>query len=120
MDQELALLEELKKLPDFDRLPLPASWYKKYNIPPQTTVGPKEYIESNYAMRMAIEPKDLPPIVITKPQTDKDGNVILVEMVKVEEPALEVRAKPFTLKEGEEFPAILVPDDDEIVVRSPK
>lgn len=120
MDEELALLEELKKLPDFDRFPLPASWFAKYNIPPRTTVGPKEYIESNYAMRMALEPKDLPPLIITKPQTDKDGNVILVEMVKVEEPILDVRAKPFTLKEGEEFPAILIPDNDEIIVRSPK
>lgn len=119
MDEELALLEELKKHPDFERFPLPSAWFEKYNIPPRTTIGPKEYIESNYAMRMALEPKDLPPIIITKPQTDKDGNVILVEMVKVEEPVLEVRARPFKLKEGEEFPAVLIKDDDEIL-KSPK
>lgn len=110
MDEELALLEELKKHPEFERFPLPASWFAKYNIPPRTTIGPKEYIESNYAMKMALEPKDLPPIIITKPQTDKDGNIILVEMVKVEEPVLEVRAKPFVLKDGEEFPAVIVPE----------
>jgi hypothetical protein len=113
--EELALLEELKKLPDFECLPLPGSWFKKYNIPPRTACGPREYIHSNYAMECSIAPKDLPPIIVKEPQKDKDGKVILVEVVKVEEPLLEVRERPFQLQEGEEFPVVLVKDDDPIV-----
>jgi len=113
--EELALLEELKKLPDFECLPLPASWFKKYNIPPRSAVGPREYIHSNYAMECSIAPKDLPPIVIKEPLKDKDGKVIVVEMVKVEEPILEVRERPFKLQDGEEFPIVLVDENDEIV-----
>jgi hypothetical protein len=113
--EERALLEQLQKQPDFDCLPIPASWFKKYNIPPRTACDPKEYISSNYAINCSIAPKDLPPIDIKEPLKDKDGNVILVEMVKVEEPLLEVRERPFTLQDGEQFPIVLVKDDDDIL-----
>lgn len=116
--EERALLAELQKLPDFECLPIPASWFKKYNIPPRTACGPREYISSNYAMECSIAPKDLPPIVIKEPIKDKDGNVKLVEVVKVEEPLLEVRERPFQLQDGEEFPIVLVKEDDEIVLKS--
>ena len=36
-------------------------------------------------------------------------------MVKVEEPILEVRERPFQLQDGEQFPIVLVKEDDEIV-----
>jgi len=113
--EERELLEALMKLPDFECMPIPASWFKKYNIPPRTACGPREYINSNYAIQCSIAPKDLPPIVIKQPQKDKDGNVILVEMVKVEEEILEVRERPFKLHDEEDFPIVLVEEDDPIV-----
>lgn len=116
--EERELLEQLQKQPDFESLPIPASWFKKYNIPPRTACGPREYISSNYAINCSIAPKDLPPIDIKEPIKDKDGNVILVEMVKVEEPILEVRERPFQLQDGEQFPIVLVKEDDEIVLKT--
>jgi len=113
--EERALLEQLKQQPDFECLPIPASWFKKYNIPPRSTCGPREYIHSNYAIECSLAPKDLPPINIKEPQKDKDGNIILVEMVKVEEEVLEVRQRPFQLQDGEEFPVVLVDENDPIV-----
>jgi hypothetical protein len=113
--EERLLVEALKQSPDFECLPIPASWFEKYNIPPRTACGPREYIHSNYAINCTIAPKDLPPIVIKEPQKDKDGNVILVEMVKVEEPVLEVRERPFQLQDGQEFPVVLVDENDAIV-----
>ena len=64
---EDTMYAQLKDLPDFECLPLPASWFKKYGIPPREATAPREFIESNYTMRMAIEPKDLPPIIIDEP-----------------------------------------------------
>jgi hypothetical protein len=113
--EERLLVEALKQSPEFECLPIPASWFKKYDIPPRTACGPREYIHSNYAINCSIAPKDLPPIVLKEPQKDKDGNVILVEMVKVEEPPLEVRERPFQLQEGQEFPVVLVDENDAIV-----
>ena len=113
--EERLLVEALKQQPDFECLPIPASWFAKYNIPPRTACGPREYIHSNYAMECSLAPKDLPPIVLKEPQKDKDGKVILVEMVKVEEPILEVRERPFKLQDGEDFPIVLVDENDPIV-----
>jgi hypothetical protein len=113
--EERLLVEALKQHPEFECFPLPASWFKKYNIPPRTACGPREYIHSNYAIECSIAPKDLPPILIKEPQKDKDGKVILVEMVKVEEPVLEVRERPFQLQDGEDFPIVLVDENDPIV-----
>jgi len=52
---------------------------------------------------------------VTEPLKDKDGNVILVQPVVVEEPVLEVRERPFQLQNEEEFPIVLVKEDDPIV-----
>lgn len=103
MDEDTLLYNQMKDLPDFDCFPIPIHWYKKFGIPPRNPVPVSEYIESNYAMRMSVVKKDLPPIIINKPQ--QDGK--LVEMVQ--EPAIpvEVIERPFELKEGEEFPAVL-------------
>jgi hypothetical protein len=113
--EERELVEALMKLPDFECMPIPASWFTKYNIPPRTACGPREYIHSNYAIECSIAPKDLPPIVIKEPQKDKDGNVRVVEIVKVEEEILQVRERPFKLQDGEEFPIVLVEEEDPIV-----
>jgi len=51
------LLAELRKLPDFDKLPLPVNWYKKYNIPfSDKVVSPKQYIQENYWLKCAYNP----------------------------------------------------------------
>jgi len=51
------LLQELRKLPDFDKLPLPISWYQKYNIPfSDKVVSPKQYIQDNYWLKCQYNP----------------------------------------------------------------
>jgi hypothetical protein len=95
MDEERMLLEELRKLPDFSCYVLPASWYKKFDLTPPGPVGPREFIESNYTMKCAVAPKDLPAIVISKPQ--QDGK--LYEMAPPEKIDVEVRSRPYTLTE---------------------
>lgn len=108
MDEDKALLDELRKLPDFSCYVLPATWYKKFGLEPPGPVGPREFIESNYTMKCAIAPKDLPAIVISKPQ--QDGK--LVEMVPPEKIDVEVRSRPYTLTET---PNILPSLQDETI-----
>jgi hypothetical protein len=93
MDDEKALLEELKKLPDFECYVLPARWYKKYGLTPPRAIAPREFIESNYTMKCAIAPKDLPAIYIREPQ--QGGK--LVEPAPPEIVPIEVRSRPYTL-----------------------
>ena len=95
MDEDKALLDELRKLPDFECYVLPATWYRKYGLTPPSAVAPREFMESNYTMKCAVAPKDLPPIVISKPQ--KDGK--LYEMAPEEKVDVEVRSRPYTLTE---------------------
>lgn len=102
-DEERKLYEALKELPDWECFPIPQSWFKKFNIPPRNPIGVREYIHSNYAMEMAVKPKDLPPIIIDEPQ--QGGK--LVEVPKAEEVPIEVVSRPFELPEGKPFPAIL-------------
>ena len=109
-EEELALLKELQAQPDFECLPLPAYWFKKYNIPPRAAQGPKEYIESNYAMRRANEVKDLPPLIIDEPQ---QGG----KLVKVQPPdatPIEVKARPFVWDQSKSFPAVICPCEEEV------
>ena len=54
-------------------------------------------------MKMMFAPKDLPPIIIDKPQ--QDGK--LMEFAPPEDVPVEVISRPFELKEGESFPAVL-------------
>lgn len=100
---ERALYEELKQHPEFECLPIPASWFKKFNIPPRNPLNPREYIESNYAMKMAFAPKDLPPLIIDEPQQ----NGKLVEVPAVEDVPMEIVSRPFEVPEGKPFPAVL-------------
>lgn len=46
-EEEKALVEELRQLPDFDRLPFPKEWYDKYNIPRPKLQNFKDFIDSN-------------------------------------------------------------------------
>jgi hypothetical protein len=108
--EEMELLDMLKQLPDFECLPLPARWFEKYNLPPRSAVGPKEYIESNHAMKMAVAPKDLPPIIIDEPQ--QGGKV--VPLAPLDNVPIEVRSRPFQIGEGKPFPAIIAPTYEEL------
>ena len=99
--EERELYEALRHLPDFDCMPIPNSWFKKFGIPPRNPLGPREYIQSNYAMTMAYLPKDLPPLVIDEPQ---DGGR-LVTVPKVEDAPVTIVSRPFEM--GKSFPAVL-------------
>jgi hypothetical protein len=115
--EEMELLEALKTLPDFDCLPLPVSWFAKYNIPPRAVVGPREYIESNHAMKMALAEKDLPILIINKPQ--QDGKLVEVQPPEVVD--IKVMSRPFVIPEGEEFPPVICPEHtDTPVPQSPR
>ena len=103
LDEERDLYEALKDLPDFDCFPIPQSWFKKFNIPPRGVVNPREFIESNYTMKMSIAPKDLPPLIINEPQ--KDGK--LFPLIAEEPIPVELVSRQFELKDGEIFPAVL-------------
>jgi len=108
--EEVELLYALKQLPDFDCLPIPARWFEKYKLAPRAAVGPKEYIESNHAMKMALAPKDLPPLIIDEPQ--QGGK--LVPLAPLENIPIEVRSRPFIVPEGKPFPSIIAPTYQEL------
>ena len=108
MDDEKAMLEELMKLPDFECFVLPKHWYKKFGLKPPAPVGPREFIESNYTMKCAVAPKDLPAVYIREPQ--QDGK--LVEMRPPEKIDIEVRNRPFELAE---IPNVLPSLQDETI-----
>ena len=89
---EDALYNKLKDLPDFDCLPLPAHWFKKYNIPPVSQPTTREFLESKYTVNCAVAPKDLPPILINEPQ--QGGK--LVPLAPFEEIKVETITRPVT------------------------
>lgn len=102
-DEERKLYEALKELPDFDCFPVPQRWFKAFNLPPRDPVSVREYIHSNYAMEMAVKPKDLPPIIIDEPQ--QGGK--LVEPPPFEDVKVEVVSRPFDWDASKPFPAVL-------------
>ena len=110
---EDALYEEMKNLPDFDCMPIPARWFKKYNIAPRNPPTTREFIESNYTLIKSVEKKDLPPIIIDEPQQ----NGKLVVPFPPEEIKVDVISRPFEWDSSKPFPAVLpilkeLPDPD--------
>ena len=93
----------MKDLPDADCFPIPQSWFKKFNIPPRNPVTVREYIESGYAMKRAIEKKDLPPLIIDTPQ---QGGKLAI-FVPEEKVQVDMISRPFVLDPDTPFPAIL-------------
>ncbi len=89
---EDALYEQLRQLPDFECLPLPARWFKKYNLKPVSQPTTQEFIESGYTVRRSVEMKDLPPIFINEPQQ----NGKLAKVHPPEDIKVEVVSRPFT------------------------
>lgn len=62
------MFEELKKLPDFDRLPLPKDWYTKFNIPPPKIPTLRESLKLHYETQLAYINTPTPPeIEVRKP-----------------------------------------------------
>lgn len=109
-EDEMRMLRSLQMQPDFDSLPIPVYWFKKYGIPPRAAVGPREYIESNYAMEKSTEPKDLPPLIIDEPQ--QGGKLVPLhppEIVNVE-----VVSRPFVHDSSKPFPATICPTHEEV------
>lgn len=95
------LYEIIKNQPDFDCLPLPARWFKKYNIPPREATGFSEFVNSRYTTKCAFAPKDLPAIVIKEPLKDKNGNVRFVNPPPIEEIPIIVESKPYNVSDQE-------------------
>ena len=109
------LYEELRTQPDFDCMPLPTHWFKKYNIPARAVINSREYIESNYCVEKQLEQKDLPPFIVDEPV---DGGRLVT--VPHEEPVtLEVINKPFAWDERKPFPAVL-PTIEEAIEKEKK
>jgi hypothetical protein len=72
---EEAFLEAMLKDPDVGReiwkFPLPESFRKKHGIKVPLAIDFKSFTKENYWLRMALAPKDLPPLIIN----DVSGNV---------------------------------------------
>jgi len=100
---EDALYEQLRQLPDFDCFPLPANWFKKYNIPPVSQPTTREYLESQYTVKCAVAPKDLPPIFINEPQ--QGGK--LVPVAPPEDINVQTISRPMTLTDYMVHPSLL-------------
>jgi hypothetical protein len=93
--EEHELYLAMKDLPDFLSYPLPAKWFKKYNIPNIEAGNSREFLESGYTMKCMFAPKDLPPIIINEPQRDLSGNIKLVKMVEDEPIEVKVISRPY-------------------------
>lgn len=92
-DPDYEVLQQLKNCPDFECLPLPETWHKKFNLPyiyPETVAESKSH---NYVNKVKFY--NLPPIIIDEPQKDKDGNIILAPVAPPEDLQIEVVQKPF-------------------------
>ena len=97
------LYNMMKDMEDFDSMPIPSGWFKKYNIPLREAVAPKEFIESNYTLKRAVEIKDLPPIILDEPQRDAE----LVVVPHEEEVKVEVISRAFDWDGKKPCPAVL-------------
>ena len=76
------IYEQLKDLPDFDRLPLPKYFYEKFNIPPPKILTPMEAI---YLMnKTANAPGALVKTEHREPAPGGVRPLIEVEPVKIE------------------------------------
>lgn len=67
-DEEI--FNELKKLPDFDRLPLPKSWYELFKIPPPKIPTIKEALKAHYETQLDYLNSPTSPEVEIRPPAD--------------------------------------------------
>lgn len=101
--EERALYEEMRMLADFDNYPIPESWYKEFNIPRQQVSTVQDFLKSGYTTRIAYQPKNLPPLIINKPQ----DNGRLVTIPDFVQPEVVTYTRPFDLGMNEDFPTVL-------------
>lgn len=87
------LLEELRKLPDFEKYPLPASWYKKFNLKPVEAIDVKTYINSGACLK-AITGGPCDSYEFKEPQKDENGNILEVKVFPLENLPVEIIHKP--------------------------
>lgn len=80
--KERQLLDELMKLPDFDRFPLPEHFYAKYNIPKPKILTLMEALKLQ--SRTDCAPGDGKPLEIRKPAPGGVRPLIQIEPIKME------------------------------------
>jgi hypothetical protein len=73
----------LKQLPDFENLPLPKSWYDKFNLKMKKPETFRETLESNYALKCSFGEKDF-PLEIKKTPEDYAFVPLVVDVVPLE------------------------------------
>jgi len=82
----------MKESPEWDVLPKPARWFKKYGIPPVKAINAAEYLKSDYHNRVKLIPRTLPPLIINEPQ--RGG--VMVPLQKIDdELTFTLHEKPF-------------------------
>jgi hypothetical protein len=86
------LYQEMKQSPEWDVLPKPARWYKKYNIPPMKVLSTADVLNSDYHNKVKLIPRTLPPIIYDKPQ--RDGYTWPLQEVK-DELTFTLHQKPY-------------------------
>ena len=85
----------MRQSPEWEVLPKPTRWYKKYNIPEPQILSVGEILQSDYHNKVKLIPRTLPPIIYDKPQ--RDGYMVPLQEVK-DELTFTLHQKPF---EGE-------------------
>jgi hypothetical protein len=86
------LYNEMKQSPEWEVLPKPARWYKKYGIPPMRALSTAEVINSDYHNKIKLIASSLPPIIHDKPL--RDGYTWPLQEVK-DELTFTLHEKPF-------------------------
>jgi hypothetical protein len=94
-DEDEAIWNMIKDLPDVDCFPLPIRFFKKFGIEPRAIETTKEYLASQYTFKKQFEEKDLPPLIIDEPVRDAEGNVKLVPVAPPEEVEVTTIQRPF-------------------------
>jgi hypothetical protein len=89
---EYNLYLQMKQSPEWDVLPKPARWYKKYNIPPVKAISLAEYLQSDYHNKCKFLPHTGEAIIIDEPQ--RGGVMVPLQEVK-DELTFTLHEKPF-------------------------
>lgn len=78
---EEELMTLVRNHPDFELIPLPKSWYAKYNIPVPETPTLRQVLEKGYVFKAMNAYNELPPIIL---ETKEHIPLLPFEDVKVE------------------------------------
>lgn len=86
------LYRKMKQSPEWEVLPKPVRWYKKYGIPEPKPLSTAEILQSDYHNKVKLIHTTLPPIIYDKPQ--RDGYTVPLQEVK-DELTFTLYEKPF-------------------------